>query len=270
MHQDNNKISILITNYNKIKYLRNCLNSCLDQNYKNFEIVIMDNFSNDGSQLILKQFEKKCTIIKKKRVHNEPAINQIDLIKNGVKFCKGKIICLLDSDDYLFSSKLKIINENFKRDKNLSVLFDIPIIKKKNLFYKMKLRNFYNKNTWPTIINTSCISIKKIFLENCIKNNLFDNYSLLEVDFRINAISKFLNFKYKIIKEDLTVYRTGTGGIMSRQKKYSKLWWIKRLQAHHFMRTNLEKYKRGYHSFFDYNLTRFINFCIIFFGKKSL
>ena len=134
----------------------------------------------------------------------------------------------------------------------------------------MKLRNFYNKNTWPTTINTSCISIKKVFLENCIKNNLFDNYPLLEVDFRINAMCRFLNFKYKIIKEDLTVYRTETGGIMSGLKKYSKLWWIKRLQAHHFMRTNLKKCKKRYNNFFDYNLTRFANFCIIFFGKKSL
>lgn len=259
MYLHNKKISILITNYNKKNFLKSCLTSCLNQNYKNFEIIILDNFSNDGSQLLLKQFEKKCIIKKKKRVHINPAMNQIDLIKTGIKFCTGNIICLLDSDDYFSRKKLKIINKNFQMDKNLSILFDVPLIKNKNHFYKLKISNFLKKNTWPTIINTSSISIKKNFLKKCIESNFFENYPLLEVDFRINAICRILNPKYKIIENSLTIYRVGILGIMSKLNKFSKLWWIKRLQAHNYMAAKFKSVGKKYVSFLDYKFTKMVN-----------
>ena len=263
-------ISILITNYNKSKYLNKCITSCLNQNYKNFEIVILDNFSTDGSQLLLNRFAKKCILVKKKRVSEYSAVNQINLIKEGIRYCKGKVICLLDSDDYFFKSKLKVIKNFFFNNDKLSIIFDVPIIKKNNYYYKKKIKYFYNKNTWPTIINTSCISIKKVLLQKLIKNNFLNNYPLLEVDFRINAICRILNVEYKIIDENLTVYNVDASEIISKLSKYSRVWWKKRLQAHSFMIDKLKQRGKYYNSFLDHNITRLVNFCITFFGKKSL
>jgi hypothetical protein len=130
---------------------------------------------------------------------------------------------------------------------------------------KMKLGNFLKKNTWPTIINTSGISIKKIFLQKCIKAKIFDRYSLLEVDFRINAICRILNVGYKIIEENLTVYNADASGIMSKLTKYTNVWWKKRLQAHSFMIDKFEQRGKQYNSFLDYNVTRLINFFFTFF-----
>ena len=259
------KFSILITNYNKKPYLKKCIQSCLNQSYKNFEIIILDNYSNDGSHLLLKQFERNCIIKKKKRLGNNSAMNQIDLIKKGTNLCNGDVICLLDSDDYFFVNKLKIIKKNFENNKNLSVLFDVPVMKENKKFNKQILKTFLKKHTWSTIINTSGISIKKNFLQRCIKNKFFDKYPLLEVDFRINVLCRILNIKYKILNDNLTVYRIGTQGIMSKLKKYSKLWWDKRLQAHTFMSDKLQSNGQFYKSFLDYNLTRFVSFFLDFF-----
>jgi glycosyltransferase involved in cell wall biosynthesis len=263
------KFSILITNYNKKPFLKQCVQSCLKQSYKNFEIIIFDNYSNDGSQLLLKKFEKKCIIKKQKKIGSNSAMNQIDLIKKGAKFCSGDVICLLDSDDYFFINKLKIIKKNFENNKNLSVLFDVPLLKENKKFRKQILKTFFKKNTWPTIINTSGISIKKNFLKLCIKNKFFDQYPLLEVDFRINALCKILSFEYKILNDNLTVYRLGTQGIMSKLKKYSRLWWSKRLQAHSYMSDKLKSNGQIYVNSFDCNLTKFINFFFNLSGKKS-
>lgn len=264
------EFSILITNYNKKKYIQKCIKSCINQTYKKFEIIFFDNYSSDGSQLIYKKFEKNCYIKKKKRISKSPAVNQIDLIKEGVKFCNGDIICLLDSDDYFLTNKLNTLKKNFENNKNIQIVFDVPLIKKQYQLQKMKLSNFFKKNTWPTIINTSGISIKKNFLQKCIKEKIFDRYSLLEVDFRINAICRILNIEYKIINESLSVYNADASGIISQLPKYSIVWWKKRLQAHSFMIDKLKKRGKYYNSFIDYNLTRFANFCINFFGKKSL
>ena len=61
------KFTILITSYNKEKYLKECIQSCLNQNKKDYEIILCDNFSDDGTRTILTEFENKLKIIKKKK-----------------------------------------------------------------------------------------------------------------------------------------------------------------------------------------------------------
>ena len=60
------KFSILISSYNKGKYIEKCINSCIDQNSMNFEIILFDNCSTDNTSKILKKFKNKIKIFKKK------------------------------------------------------------------------------------------------------------------------------------------------------------------------------------------------------------
>ena len=53
------KISIIIVNYNNAKYLKKSLESTLDQSYKNKEIIVIDDMSNDNSLEVLKKYKKK-------------------------------------------------------------------------------------------------------------------------------------------------------------------------------------------------------------------
>ena len=88
------KISILISNYNKGKYINECLKSCFLQNYSNIEVIVFDNFSTDTSLNIIKKFNK-IHLIKKKKISIYPAVNQLDLIISAFKKSKGEIIFLL-------------------------------------------------------------------------------------------------------------------------------------------------------------------------------
>ena len=47
------KFTILITSYNKKKYLKECIQSCLNQNKNNYEIILCDNFSDDGTRIVM-------------------------------------------------------------------------------------------------------------------------------------------------------------------------------------------------------------------------
>ena len=60
----NDLISILITNYNKEKFLKKCLDSVYYQNYRNYEIILFDDCSDDKSLEIIKKY-KKIKLIKK-------------------------------------------------------------------------------------------------------------------------------------------------------------------------------------------------------------
>lgn len=94
-------ISILISNYNYDKYILRCLNSCVNQTYKNFEIIVVDDASTDNSVSVIEDF-----------IHRNSEIN-ISLIKlesNGgpatakgtaLKHAKGKYVIFVDSDDWM-------------------------------------------------------------------------------------------------------------------------------------------------------------------------
>ena len=62
----NPQASILISSYNKGNYLEQCIKSCLSQTQKNIEVILLDNHSNDKTNVILKKFSKKIKILKKK------------------------------------------------------------------------------------------------------------------------------------------------------------------------------------------------------------
>ena len=130
----NPQASILISSYNKGNYLEQCIKSCLTQTYKNIEVVLLDNHSNDKTNVILKKYSKKIKILKKKRISKFPALNQIDTLTKAFKVSKGSIIYLLDADDYFNKSKIKNINDTFKIKSKVNVIFDIPTIKKKNSY----------------------------------------------------------------------------------------------------------------------------------------
>ena len=65
---DKEKISILISNFNKENYLNKCIQSCIDQKYNNLEIIVIDNNSTDNSFNIIKSYFNKIIFKQKKKL----------------------------------------------------------------------------------------------------------------------------------------------------------------------------------------------------------
>ena len=253
------KFSILITSYNKGQFLEECINSCLNQTYKNFEIIICDNFSDDNSEQVFEKYKKHIKLIKKKRISKFSPINQIDLIKEGFLNISGDIVCLLDADDYFLEQKLEILQGEFLKKNSPDVIFDLPLVKKFNSMIKFKLKNKIQKYIWPTIINTSSISLSKFYLRSCIEKNILEGFNFLEVDFRINVYSRCINKNFIIINQDITVYRQVEDSIMSNIKKYSPKWWCKRLESHKFMVEHFNKNNLQYINKLDYGVSKLLS-----------
>tara|TARA_B100000579_G_scaffold434070_1_gene454147 strand:+ start:1967 stop:2749 length:783 start_codon:yes stop_codon:yes gene_type:complete len=259
------KFSILITSYNKRNYIEECIESCLKQNEKNFEVILIDNFSNDGSDIILNKYKNLVKVIKEKRISNYPAINQIDLIKKAFNISTGEIICLLDGDDFFLPEKLEILKKEFINNTYIDVVFDSPLYKSNGKLSKIKIKKKFQKNIWPTIINTSSISMRREFLYECLNKKIFDNYELLEIDFRINLYSRLIKNNFKIIEQPITIYRKVENSIISNIKKFSGIWWIKRNEAHKYMKNLFIDNQLMYRNSIDRLLTKFIS---KFFIKK--
>jgi len=93
------KISVLVPVYNTEKYLRQCLDSIVNQTYKNVEIICVNDASTDNSLEILDEYAKKDDriIIVNKRVNE--GLPQAR--KTGFEHSNGKYILPVDSDDYI-------------------------------------------------------------------------------------------------------------------------------------------------------------------------
>ena len=184
------KVSILISNYNKEKYIQECILSVLNQDYKNLEIIVFDNNSSDNSLKIINKFSDKIIIKRKNRVSESGATNQIDLIIDSFEISSGDIICLLDGDDYFLPNKVSHIKDIFLKNNNLDVVFDVPTMLANNEFTPLKIKKKYNRKIWPTTIPTSGICFKRVFFENCLEFNLFNSYPTLEIDLRLNFFAQ--------------------------------------------------------------------------------
>jgi len=93
MNPEYPKISIVTPSYNFAKYIEDCINSVLEQNYPNFEHIIIDGGSTDGTVEILKKYPHLKWI-------SEPDEGQTDAINKGFKMITGDIIAWLNADDY--------------------------------------------------------------------------------------------------------------------------------------------------------------------------
>ena len=249
------KFSILISSFNKGKYIEKCINSCLDQKEKDFEVILYDNYSTDNTSKILKKFEKRIKIYKKKRYSNFAALNQIDLIKNAFKKSKGQYICLLDADDYFDKNKLSTLKKYFIK-KKVNTIFDLPIKKYSSYKKKFQDKKKFQKSIWPSIIPTSSISCKRTFFNKFLKKNFIKKYQNLEIDFRLNVYARNIHNNFFICSDDITIYRQVSDGVMSNIKKFSQKWWIKRLEAHNFMQKLFSYHNIKYKNKIDFLLSK--------------
>lgn len=263
------KFSILITSYNKGIYLENCIESCINQSNKDFEIIIADNYSSDGTENILERYANKAIIRKKEKISKYSAINQIDLLIEAFKISSGKIICLLDADDYFLSNKLTKIDKIFSENLETNVVFDNPKKLINGQLFQYSFKKKFSKYIWPTIYPTSCISLKKEFFQYCIEKKFLQKYPLLEVDFRITVLSQMVDKKFIITGENYTIYRQVLDGIMAKIKKFSFLWWNKRFQAHLYLQDIFNLNNLDYKKNVDYYLSKLIFYMLKNFNKEK-
>lgn len=102
------KVSIIIPVYNAEQYLQECVESAMNQTYKNIEIIAVDDGSADHSLEILKKYADRIKIIEKENGGAASALNV------GIKHATGEWIKKIDADDILHEDAVEILVETAK------------------------------------------------------------------------------------------------------------------------------------------------------------
>lgn len=113
-------ISIITPTYNHKFYVKECIESVLNQTYLNWEMIIVDDFSNDGTSEIIEEYIKKDKRVRTIRhIDNYGIYRLSESYNEALKIAHGEFIAILEGDDYWPKDKLK---------KQIKLFFDSNII----------------------------------------------------------------------------------------------------------------------------------------------
>jgi len=259
-------VSILIASYNKEKYVKRCINSCLKQSYNKIEVIFYDDGSLDNSYKIAKEI-KGIKVFRNRNRKNLGYFNtyyQINSYNKAFLKSKGKYILLLDSDDFFKKDKVKEILNYFKKNSLSNIVFDLPIYyysNKKQINSKVFVsKKSIKKDIWPKFpMAGSCISFRRSFYQKFFKLINNKRYSMLTLDFRLAVIANTVLNDFNILNKNLTFYFQDQKGESNLKfKKFSKNWWLRRNQAHKFMEMVNKKYKPTLKTKTDHLTTKII------------
>ena len=224
-------ISVIIPVYNVEKYLRQCLNSVINQTYQNLEIICVNDASTDSSGEILKEYAQKDSRIK--IIENEENLG-LGLTRNvGIKAATGDYVHCLDADDWMelnayqrmikilsYKPEIEVLHFNYRVYDNIyGYKKDVPIQRE----YLQYFNEIFDMKKTPEILDlwTTSAWLKIIRRSFILENNLFyNNYKCLEdIEYSLNLILKAK--KVFFFPKILLNYRMNrSDSLMSKRFKY--------------------------------------------------
>lgn len=131
-------ITVLVTTYNCGVYIKQAIQSILNQTYKYFELLIIDDGSNDNTDEIVWSFnDDRIRYIKTHHIGRSAALNM------GLQEAKHELISFCDADDIIHPQKLEKQLRLFKNENDL-VFTDTAVFRNKKILYELKILNDMN------------------------------------------------------------------------------------------------------------------------------
>ena len=215
------KIDIILPNYNSSEFIEKTINSVLKQTYKNWKLIIVDDFSNKETKKILKKFEnkKKIKIYWLKKNHGAGFCRNYAINKSNYPY-----LAFIDSDDIWKKDKLKKQVLFMKRNNCFFSYTNYETFGDKIRKIKNPLKLDYTKFIRNTSIATSTMMVKR----DKINNIKFTNSKICEDYFFKCKLLKKVNYAY-CLNQYLTKYRVRNDSLQrSNLRNFYWIWKINR------------------------------------------
>lgn len=111
-------VSVILPVYNRERYVKDAIESVLDQTYKNFELIVVDDGSTDNSIKIIERFRAQSVKIIRQENSGCPVARN-----SGLKIAQGEYFAFLDSDDLWVRNKLELQMEQISQPDAADMIF---------------------------------------------------------------------------------------------------------------------------------------------------
>jgi glycosyltransferase involved in cell wall biosynthesis len=218
------KVSVIVPVYNHEKYIAECVESVLNQTYRDFEVVVVDDGSTDRTSEILKRFKDKIRYIWQVNKGGAAALN------TAIKNSKGEYIAWVSSDDIFMPAKLEEQIRYFDSNPDVDLTYtDFYIIDGKgeikqeicSPYYEDKRTFIYNLLI-GNFINGSSVMFKR----NCIdKVGYFDEEMKYHADGNM-WFRMLKHFKFGHIPKLLLKYRWHESNLSHHSKNMKRFLYL--------------------------------------------
>ena len=178
----NNKpcVSVVMSVYNGEKYLRESIESILNQTFRNFEFIIIDDGSKDNSLKIVNEYKSKDERLI--LIQNEKNIGLPTSLNKGIKIAKGKYIARQDADDISVNYRLEIQHNHMEKYPNIDILGSDN--------YSIDVEDYIFSETTVDMFNVKKMLLSENYLfahgSVIIRRDVFDDVGLYNQSFYYN------------------------------------------------------------------------------------
>lgn len=253
--------SVIIPVYNVEEYLEECIESVINQTYRAYEIILVNDGSSDNSGTICEKY----TTMYSDKIKTMHQTNKGPLLarRKGIKSSIGDVLIFLDADDCLRNDCLEILNNNFEETNCDMIIFNASIendysksFRKYNLHSTSIFQNETKKVLYEKVITTSEMNnlatkaiksklFEEIYEDACL-NDVRHGEDLLQFLPLITRASKIL-----LIDENLYYYRQRIGSLTHKfdmkrlnsikivhqeMEKYIDVWGMQEYHSKHYAR----------------------------------
>ncbi|MCF8340942.1 MAG: glycosyltransferase [Chitinophagaceae bacterium] len=204
--EENKLVSILVNCYNGEEFLKECLDSILNQTYTNWEIIFWDNQSTDKSATIFKSYNEP----RFKYYYSQIFTNLYTARNLALEKTSGSYVAFLDVDDYWMADKLELqIDSMYKNGAVICAGNYYNLLQENNEYNYIEISNSLLDNPLKNILKSNFIGMftilvqKKVLLENSSAFN--SNYHIIgDFEMLVRILSKY---KINWIHKPLGTYR---------------------------------------------------------------
>ncbi|HOM78255.1 MAG TPA: glycosyltransferase family 2 protein, partial [bacterium] len=218
-------VSIIVVNYNGIKFLDRCLGSLFTQTHKDYEVLLVDNASQDESVSFVKSKFPECKVIPSEKNLGFAGGNNL-----GISHATGDLILLLNNDTWLDPDFLEKIvafydSHNFDVVAPYEAYYDGQkkdpyVIKIDPLGHPVYLKSFEDSDSGFYLSGVCILFSKKLYMETQgLDGDFFMYFEETDWFWRLNLMGKVFSYV-----PELYVYHAGAGSTGSGIKYLSFLW----------------------------------------------
>ena len=212
------KVSVIMAVYNEENYLKIAIESILNQTYKDFEFIIIDDASTDNSLEIISVFAKQDKRIR--IIQNNVNEGLTKSLNKAIRVAQGDIIARFDVDDISLPKRLEK-QVNFLQNNSNVAFCGTNVIVKQNI-KDTRMKSFKLKDIRKNLIQNNCFVHSTI----CIRKKIFKIFGfynekyLYGQDYELwcRLIYKF-RLKATILEDKLVIMNIPIKGLMNRNKK---------------------------------------------------
>lgn len=202
-------VSVIMPSYNHEKFISEAIESVLNQTFKDFELIVIDDNSTDRSRLIICGLADRDERIRK--IFHQKNLGIAKTANDGIKNSNGKYIALIASDDSWMEDKLEKQIEILEEDENLIVWCNSAIIDQDSKFTSENSSEKYNQATchghvFDEIVN-SWISGSGIIMKKENMEKIQYNESLKYLNDTVFYLDLAYRYKFHYMEETLSKYR---------------------------------------------------------------